>query len=738
LERFSAASQELVKIRPRLENQRESLENDLKSLGPNWRLEHLDRFDASVSAREEILRYLEGLQGARDGKRQSERNFVSATNGFKQAKVRTQEAEKALRQISEPQEKDPTILLKRRQRLRSLRSLIQIGQDLDRRLEQLRERQEDLQKQKDGLNQQMEGIGTSPLWPIALAVLLSAASGLTAGWYGDLFTGAIVATVGLLLTVALLWISLGQRSRQKAQKEILIQQFFEIEEKLNSLSGKEGVLLAEIRSNEQEIVRSAQKLRFRDRPSLEEVDKAEAEVEADQESLHLWQPVQRRYQECKEENERRQRELTEAEQNMAKAQKGLQDLEQQWSSWLRQAGLAESLTPNSALEVMERIRSLRQQAGSLRELEDRLKVLGRLVQDYQEQAKSIAQQLEGSDILAKDVETLVHWLVSELEKEEEAQRKREALQEQLVQYKRELEQNSVHLRQIDKELEGLFTEGGATGEAEFRQRADLYEQLMAAKAAFEQYLRNLENLGGRGEDQVRFQEDLQGYSPERLQAEGDELYQEVQTLEEKLASLQEQFGRLDERREQLESAEELSILRQRRKGLLAELSETANRWSVLTICLRFLQKAREIYEKERKQPVLRESEHFFQTITNGRYQAIVTPHGEESIEVVGANGSRYQLDILSRGTAEQLYLSLRFGYIQEFGRRARPLPVVMDDILVNFDPLRARASISAILELADRNQILFFTCHPETVSLIKEHDENIPVWKIEGGEVKPG
>jgi uncharacterized protein YhaN len=336
------------------------------------------------------------------------------------------------------------------------------------------------------------------------------------------------------------------------------------------------------------------------------------------------------------------------------------------------------------------------------------------------------------------VETLVHWLVSELEKEEEAQRKREALQEQLVQYKRELEQNSVHLRQIDKELEGLFTEGGATGEAEFRQRADLYEQLMAAKAAFEQYLRNLENLGGRGEDQVRFQEDLQGYSPERLQAEGDELYQEVQTLEEKLASLQEQFGRLDERREQLESAEELSILRQRRKGLLAELSETANRWSVLTICLRFLQKAREIYEKERKQPVLRESEHFFQTITNGRYQAIVTPHGEESIEVVGANGSRYQLDILSRGTAEQLYLSLRFGYIQEFGRRARPLPVVMDDILVNFDPLRARASISAILELADRNQILFFTCHPETVSLIKEHDENIPVWKIEGGEVKPG
>jgi len=83
-----------------------------------------------------------------------------------------------------------------------------------------------------------------------------------------------------------------------------------------------------------------------------------------------------------------------------------------------------------------------------------------------------------------------------------------------------------------------------------------------------------------------------------------------------------------------------------------------------------------------------------------------------------------------------LYLSLRFGYIQEFGRRARPLPVVMDDILVNFDPKRARAAISTMLELGEKNQILFFTCHPEAVSLIKELDQNIPVWALKGGECR--
>jgi uncharacterized protein YhaN len=738
LERFSAASKELMEIRPRLENQRKSLENDLQGLGPEWQLDNLDRFDSSISAREEILRHLERMDGARDGRRQSERALVSAISGFKQAKVRTGEAEKALGQISEPREKDPSILLRRRQRLRSLRNLIQIGLDLDRRSEQLRERQADFQKQRDGLNQQAESIGSAALWPIPVVILLTAATGIAAGWYRDLFTGVAVAAVGLLLTVALFWFALAQRKRQKAQKDLLIEQLLEIKEKLYFLGGKEGLLLAEISGNDQEIVHSAQTLGFSARPTLEEVDQAEALVEAEQEAFHLWQPVRQRYLECKEETKRCQRELAEAEQNMAETQKALQEAEQQWLSWLSRAGLAESLTPNSALEVMQRIRSLRQQAESLREMEDRLKVLERVVQEYRQETKSVTQQLEARDILTDDAEVMVHRLVSELAGEEEAQRRCEVLRQQLVDYKGELELNSVQMREVEEELKGLFTEGGATGEADFRQRAHLYEHRLTAKAALEQHLHNLENLGGRGDDQVRFQAELQSCSPERLQAEGDELQQEVQELEERLASLQEQFGRLDERREQLESAEELSVLRQRRKGLLAELSECAKRWSALTICLRFLQEARRIYEKERKQPVVRESENFFRTITNGRYQAIVAPHGEENIEVVGANGTRSQLDILSRGTAEQLYLSLRFGYIQEFSRRSRPLPVVMDDILVNFDPLRARASISTILELADRNQILFFTCHPETVALIKELDENIPVWRLEGGAARPG
>jgi uncharacterized protein YhaN len=289
---------------------------------------------------------------------------------------------------------------------------------------------------------------------------------------------------------------------------------------------------------------------------------------------------------------------------------------------------------------------------------------------------------------------------------------------------------------VEKAIEELFAEARASTEAQFRQQAQDYELRLQSRKKLEQYQRSLENLGGRGDDQRGFQDELRKYSPERLRQEKDEVGRRVQNLEEELAALQERHGRLNERREVLEAAEELSVLRQQRNSIIAELGEVARRWCVLTICLHVLRQARKVYEEERKQPVVRESEQFFSSVTGGRYRTIVAPHGGEQIQVIGTNGSRYDLDMLSRGTAEQLYLSLRFGYVREFGRRARPLPVVMDDILVNFDHRRALAAIGVIRELAAHSQVLFFTCHPEGVSLIQDLDPNVPVWHLQDGQAR--
>ncbi len=76
---------------------------------------------------------------------------------------------------------------------------------------------------------------------------------------------------------------------------------------------------------------------------------------------------------------------------------------------------------------------------------------------------------------------------------------------------------------------------------------------------------------------------------------------------------------------------------------------------------------------------------------------------------------RVTLPALSRGTAEQLCLALRFGLVERFVETSgEPLPIVMDDILVNFDDDRAARAARSIEALAGTCQVIYFTCHPTT------------------------
>jgi uncharacterized protein YhaN len=43
----------------------------------------------------------------------------------------------------------------------------------------------------------------------------------------------------------------------------------------------------------------------------------------------------------------------------------------------------------------------------------------------------------------------------------------------------------------------------------------------------------------------------------------------------------------------------------------------------------------------------------------------------------------------------------------------------MDDVLVNFDPERKQGAAEAVAELASSRQVVFFTCHPETIRLFE-------------------
>lgn len=171
-------------------------------------------------------------------------------------------------------------------------------------------------------------------------------------------------------------------------------------------------------------------------------------------------------------------------------------------------------------------------------------------------------------------------------------------------------------------------------------------------------------------------------------------------------------------REGLEASADVARLEMELSALRLELERCAGAWRIATLAKTLCETTLQRVRRERQPAVIAEASRLFQSITSGRYSRILTDEEKETLAVELAGGGSRALEHLSRGTAEQLYLCLRLAFAREFSRHHCNLPLVMDDVLVNFDPQRARLTARVLAEFAREKQILLFTCHPETAATL--------------------
>ena len=702
---FDGSVKDLPEREAELEGHKKTLADTLKDLGPDWGEARLEEFDLSIAVRQEITQHGNRLRdaSAENSSRKSDlrQNIVA----LEEASDAESNAQREFEAAAKPG-LDADQIRRRRNLIRTTRSrLAEIGQHRQNVL--------NLQGQLEGLENTTPLIGGTDRSRTIAAVSFAIGIGLLIG-------GAILGGTALLIGVVA-GLSLGGVGVYlfMSGNPVLAP---DVESPLAG-SIRESLRRAEttIQSLRSEMAQVAAPL------GLEQIDEASllaAEESIDEEERWLRERTRltQAFEAAKDLARQRQSRAEESAVVVKDADQQLDAAQREWQAWLMERGLLDTFTPETAEVLQGQVELGRSRLGDVRSWRQRIKAIEKDIEEYVEAVEPLASAFDvtfdRND--QRTVAAAADRLVELLESVQESVRKRVDAEAELEEAELQLEGRKNDLEKAEEELGQLLQSGGAEDAEEFRARADLSERRTSLEVKERSAHDRLQRLSGPGEALERLKADLANTDPQSIADALSELEEERTTADAQREELSTDRGSFQAELERLVGEEESSHLRMERNVLLEQIKGHARDWASLTLAQSLLEEARRKFERERQPGVVRHAEKFFTQITNGRYRQVYAPLGEQTITVTDADGQTKQPSELSRGTREQLFLSLRFGLIRELGQRTEPLPVVVDEILVNFDPDRALRAAVAFTELSSTNQVLVFTCHPTVVELFRD------------------
>ncbi len=155
--------------------------------------------------------------------------------------------------------------------------------------------------------------------------------------------------------------------------------------------------------------------------------------------------------------------------------------------------------------------------------------------------------------------------------------------------------------------------------------------------------------------------------------------------------------------------------------LNAKLDQAVEQTQTVSAIMHLLRHVYKRDEKDRQPETLKEASDHLRRMTQEKYTRIWTPLDDDTLFVDDPNRLSIPVDQLSRGTREQLFLALRLALVSGYARRGCDLPLILDDVLVNFDIERTRSAAELLIEFGHAgHQVLVFTCHEHVMEMFGE------------------
>lgn len=429
-----------------------------------------------------------------------------------------------------------------------------------------------------------------------------------------------------------------------------------------------------------------------------------------------------------------------ASDQFAASERDLASEKDQWGACVEGLGLLRDMAPDTVreaygymqecLDAEERLKrasaNLAQARAEIAALESPLqKILAKLEREPQLDANGAPDWLAALDNLLAEAE-------ANLRRAE----KLDSLKAALAEQKDEAAALKAALESAEAAEREFLANAGASDADGFLRLARLRDERRSLKSRREDIEIVLEQVA-QGESLQQFLASFETGDRDRTEDRLGAIQEELGEIAKEERGLTERAAIQKEKARELANADEPAEMRQKEEMLRESIARMSRQWSELALAAALLKEAKRIFEKERQPQIIREASRLFAEITGGRWTGMSLNLEDSSLLILPPHGDPVAPASLSRGAQEQAYLALRLAYIVKHAESSESLPVIMDEILVNFDPERASRTAEALARMAAKDQqILYFTCQPHIVELLQDKFGESALYKVEKGTIR--
>jgi len=668
---------------------RGELDEALRQIGPDTTEALLDEIDISLVAADEAQSLMDELKDAEDRLKQAHDRKEQAEKRLSEARRDYAGIERELKQRT-AQVPDEQQLQRRSDALQNLRALLVQRGNIQQSLETL-------SMTEAALRQTRRGALALPSWLFVIVLVAGLALAALLAGVRQYVGAAVVAAATIILFFLL-------RKTASPQKDALSQV-------MTNMESQKEELRRRLNDLQRQLDACVEVLRLK---SVDEAEltKAENALQQMRDELETLKRLKERFETAAAELKKAEKGLNEADEALRRAKVRQQQALNRWRSFLSAHHFPENLREQGFSAFVQIVKNALDKRRNLTDYQKRVQKVQNHIDATTGELKALLSALGYNNTFA-DPLSAIDKLVRDFEEARDNQAEKEKLEEEIARIREKVEHRQNDLHQLNEELNSLMNAAGAQDEDSFYAVCRDYEALQSLKKEKASIRQNLlEDVGGE-EALRRLAEEVEQLDISQQQQEETQLKERLEQVESEEKESARRLGQLQQKMKELEE-DQTGELHQEIAQIEEELREGVKDWAAYAVCCQLLRQAKEVYEKERQPEVIRYGNDFLAHITDGRYRLLWSVEGNE-VRLESLSDGAYKEEVKwSSGLADQVYLSVRLGLAREWANLSEPLPLVLDDVLVRFDPQRQRACARMLAEVAKSLQILLFTCHPST------------------------